>query len=368
MDLDPSLKFRLLVVANGFLPTYTPKPIIPEAGPADIILKPHDLDRRAPSRVLQGRLVNEDGDPVARAVVEPFGFRREQYGQFGGLDKEGIDPLAVSDDQGQFRLGVGRDSEALYLRIKAPFLAPMCSDPVAAGPKVHTFTLGPGVTVSGRVIKDGKPLAKVGLGMVQKDRNATRFVGNFEYGTDGDGRFAFTNIPPQDDWVTYGLMDGLKAHGAIPVRHLRTGNHGETVALGDIEVRPGHRVSGRVVLADGRPLPPEIRVLLSRGEAWDSQTVTTGPDGSFTFEGVPPERVSLYARVPGYHVSPKNSSYDLLNQGGLLGKVEGDIEGLRFLFEPGPPPQRDYGRFRQEDYREYQRRRDGPLRGAPRDH
>jgi hypothetical protein len=355
------------VVANGFLPTYTPKPIIPEERPVEIALKPHDLDRRAPSRVLRGRVVNENGDPVARAVVEPFGFRREQSVQFGGLDEEGIDPLAVSDDEGHFRLGVGRDGEALYLRIKAPFLASMCSDPVAAGPKPHTFTLGPGVTVSGRLLKDGKPLAQVGLGMVQRDRNVQRFVGDFEYGTGHDGRFSFTNIPPGDDWAIYGLMDGLKPHGAIPVRHLRTGNHGETVELGDIEVRPGHRVSGRIVLADGKPLPPDIRVLLTRDEAWDNQLATAGPDGTFAFVGVPPERVNLSARVPGYHVSAKNTSYDLLNQGGLLGKVEGDVEGLRFLFEPGPSPRRDFGRFRREDYQEYQRRRDGPLRGAPLD-
>jgi hypothetical protein len=192
-------------------------------------------------------------------------------------------------------------------------------------------------------------------------------VGDFEYGTGDDGRFAFTNIPPGDDWGIYGLMDSLKAHGAIPVRHLRTGTHGETVELGDVEVGPGHRMSGRVVLADGKPLPPDARVMLSREDAWDSQTATPGPDGSFTFEGVPPERVGLHARVPGYHVSPKNASYDLLNQGGLLGKIGDDVVGVRFLFEPGPPPRRDFGRFRQEDYREYQHRKESPLRGAPLD-
>ncbi len=169
----------------------------------------------------------------------------------------------------------------------------MCSDPVAAGPKVHTFALRPGVTVSGRVLRDGKPLARVGLGMVQRDRNVQRFVGDFEYGTGDDGRFAFTNIPPGDAWVIYGLMDSLKPHGAIPVRHLRTGNHGETVELGDIKVRPGRRVSGRIVLADGKPVSPDIRVLLSRGEAWDSQTATAGPDGTFAFVGVQDERMNI---------------------------------------------------------------------------
>ncbi len=353
------------MVAGGHVPTYLPGHIVPEEGPAAIALKPHDLDRRDVSRVLRGRVVNEDGDPVPRAVIEPMGVRRERSSQFGGLDDLGIDPLAVSDDEGNFRLGVGHGGEGLYLRIKAPFLATARTDPAAAGPTVHTFTLGPGVTVSGRVVEDGEPLAGVALGLVQRDRNSERFVGDFEYATDAEGRFAFANIPPGDAWNLYGLMESLKSHGAIAVRPLQTGAHGDTVEVGDLEVEPGSRLAGRVVLADGKPVPPGTRVLLSREDAWDSQTATAGQDGGFSFAGVPAERVSLSVRVPGYHPSPKNGSFDLLNQGGLLGKVEGDIAGLRFLLDPGPPPERDFGRFQKEDFEEYRRRQDGPLRGVP---
>ncbi|QDV37524.1 carboxypeptidase-like regulatory domain-containing protein [Tautonia plasticadhaerens] len=352
------------MVARGYVPASTPL-LVPEEGPHEIALAPHDLDRRDPDRVLMGRVMDGGGNPVARVVIEPIGVAREQYHRFGGVDDLGIDPLAVSEDDGAFRLGVGEAGERLYLSVKAPFLAPVRLAPLAAGPEVHPIRLGVGLTVVGRVVKDGKPLPGVALGMVQQDRNSERFVGEFQFAADEDGKFGFVNIPPDEDWYLYGLMDSLKPHGAIPLRPLRTTAHGESIDLGDVEVGPGHRVSGRVVLADGGPVPPETRVLLSRDDAWDSQTAVVGPDGGFTFEGVPAERVGLSARVPGYHPSPRNASLDLLNQGGLLGMVEGDTDGLRFLLEPGPPPERDSGGFTQEDYQEYQRRRDSPLRGAP---
>jgi hypothetical protein len=190
----------LLVVARGFAPTYTPTHIVPDAGEAAIALKPHDLDRRKAERVVRGRIVNENGDPVARAIVEPDGVTRGQGYQFGGLNELGVDALAVTDDDGEFRLGVGEDGAALYLLVKAPFLAPMRTKPLAAGRTVHTLTLGPGVTVTGRVIRNGRPLADVGLGLVQINRNVEVSLGHFEFGTDRDGRFAFANIPPGQTW------------------------------------------------------------------------------------------------------------------------------------------------------------------------
>jgi len=355
------------VVTRGFAPTYTPEHIVPEAGEAAIALKPHDLDRRKPERVVRGRVVNENGDPVARAMVEPDGLRRGEGGRFGALDELGIDVLAVTDDDGEFRLGVGEDGDALYLLVKAPFLAPERTKPLAAGPMTHTIKLGSGVTVSGRVVKQGRPLADVGMGIVQIDRNVEGYLGHFEFGTDRNGRFAFANIPPGQHWYLYGLMDSLKGSGSIPVRTLDTAAHGSTLDLSDIEVQPGYRLRGRLDVADGKPVPPETRVLASRELAWDVQTVTVGPDGRFSFTGLPPERLSLTTNVRGYHPSPKNASFDLLNRMGLLGTVQGDIDDLRFLLDPGPRPAIDYRRFSREDSAEYQRRRNCPLRGAPAD-
>ena len=145
---------------------------------------------------------------------------------------------------------------------------------------------------------------------------------------------------------------------------MKTGAHGSTLDVGDVEVHPGHRLTGRLVLADGKPVPPGTRVLASRDEAWDSQTATVGPDGRFAFTGVPEERVSLTASVRGYHPSPRNASFDLLNPFGLLGMIEGDVEDLRFLLDPGQRPA--YRRLTAEENAEYRRRRGSVLRAPGR--
>ena len=227
------------MVARGFVPAYTTKHIEPEAGDVPIALKPHDLDRRRPERVFRGRVVNENGDPVARAILEPEGVQRGQGGQFEALGELGIDPLAVTDDDGTFRLGVGQDGDALYLMIKAPFLAPEKTQPLAAGPTTHTITLGVGVTVRGSVVKQGKPLANVEMGMVQVDRNVVSYLGHFEFATDRNGKFNFVNIPPNQSWYLYGLMDSLKGFGSILTGNLKNEGHGSTLELGEIEVQPG---------------------------------------------------------------------------------------------------------------------------------
>jgi hypothetical protein len=351
------------VVADGHVPTYSAKPIDPRAGPVTLALKPHDLDRRDPALVLRGKVLDEDGKPVPRAVVEPFGIKTKGGAQFGGL--RGIDALAVTDRQGEFRIGVSEKGAALYLKVSAAFLAHRRPAPLKAGPNVHEVTLVRGVTLTGAVAKDGKPLAGIALGLVQTNRSAERFLGEFTIATDEQGQFRFENVGPDEAYFVYGLMDSCRKHGAIPVRQVRVGASGTEKDLGAIPMRPGYRLSGRIILADGKPVPENTRVLLSRDEAWDSQTVVADKDGRFAFTGLPAERYSLSVNLRDYHASSKNGSYDALNGFGLVGTVKGDTEGLRFLLEPGPAPRPDYRNLKPSDWQEFERRRKAPLRGAP---
>jgi hypothetical protein len=311
--------------------------------------------------VLRGKVLDEDGKPVPGAVVEPFGIKTKGGAQFGGL--RGVDALAVTDDRGEFRLGVAEKGSALYVKVSAAFLAPCRPAPLEAGPKVHEVKLVPGVTVTGTVLKDGKPVAGVALGLVQKDRRSEAFLGDLTIATDAKGRFRFQNVGPDEVYFVYGLMDSCRRYGAIPVRQVRVSASGTEKDLGTLHVQPGHKLSGRVILADGKPVPEGTRVLIAREEAWDTQTVVVGPDGGFSFAGLPSEQYSLSARVAGYHASPKNHSYHV-NHFGLVGMVNQDIHGLRFLMEPGPIP-RLGGKSNKSDWEELRRREKSPLRGAP---
>jgi hypothetical protein len=212
---------------------------------------------------------------------------------------------------------------------------------------------------------DGKPLPGVALGLVQKDRNVERFLGESTIATDAKGQFQFQNVGPDELYLVYGLMDNCRQQGSIPIRQVRVGASGTVKDVGKLTIQRGYRLSGKLILADGNPVPDSTRVLLSREEAWDSQTAVVGPDGSFSFAGLPSEGFSLSANVRGYHASPKNRSYDALNGLGLVGTVKGDIEGLRFLLEPGPALRPDFRKLKQSDWQEFERRRKGPLAGAP---
>jgi hypothetical protein len=104
--------------------------------------------------------------------------------------------------------------------------------------------------------------------------------------------------------------------------------------LGDLALGPAFRLSGRLELSDGKPVPAGTRVLISRREAWDSQQAVVGKDGSFAFVGLPGERYELSAQVPGYRFSPKNASAGRLDRFGRLGPLTADIIDLRLLYEP----------------------------------
>jgi hypothetical protein len=203
--------------------------------------------------------------------------------------------------------------------------------------------------------------------MVQIDRSPNGFLGHFEFGTDSRGQFSIANMPPHQKWYIYGLMDTLKSSGCIPVQTVTTGAHGSILDLGDLEVRPGFRISGRMVLTDGKAVPPDTRVILSRDtpSAWDAQTVSVGADGRFTFDGVPAENVQISTKVSGYHLSPRIRSRDANFPEFIFGKVTEDIQAFLLPLEPGPMPKIDMNDPSRLSVEEETRRRTEPLRGAP---
>jgi hypothetical protein len=348
-------------VAKGYTPAFSPKLVDPRAGGARILLHAHDLDRREPDRVLRGRVLSEGGGPVERAEVQPFGFGWGSEAFFGGLD--GFDPLALTDDKGEFRLGMPQPGLHVYLQISAPLFAPRKVGPFSAGTKPNDVTLFTGATVSGRLMKDGRALAGIAMGLAQKSRNVDTFVGDFKAATDSNGRFRISNVPPGEQLVLYGLMGSLRTYGAVGVRDVRTGASDSETNVGDLAVQPSFKLSGRVVLADGKPVPAGIRVVLSREEAWDSQEVAVGANGSFAFDGLPPEQFNLTTSVPGYHLSPKNASLDVLDRLSLSGVVRENTEGIVLLLEPGAWQLKPAGND-QKLLDECNRRRAAPLRGA----
>jgi hypothetical protein len=102
------------------------------------------------------------------------------------------------------------------------------------------------------------------------------------------------------------------------------------------------------------------RLFLGREGAWDHTEALLDAEGRFEFTDVPAESVGLSVRIKGYKFSKRNPSLDWLN-GGLVGRVTGDLTDLTFLLEPG---EWRYNGEEGEAPGGQSQPRDQPLRGA----
>jgi uncharacterized GH25 family protein len=357
--LNPQLTFQILAVAKGYKPKYVSKVDPAEGTPVKVELEPIESADAAPDRSLRGRVVNLKGAPIEGAVVDMQGIETKDGGGSWGM-LPSIDPLAVTDGNGEFLITAKNPFEMMTVKVTARIYADKNFNKLASGAARHELVMTEGAALTGRVLLDGKPLAGVSVGVSAVERAAGSYLGHFEVGTGDHGNFVFVNLPPDGDFQIYTLMDTMKKIGEVPPQRIHTGKDGETTDAGDLVVGPAHRLAGRVVLADGQPVPPKTRLLISREGAWDSMQVTLDKDGNFDETGVPSETISLSVRTKGYHVSGQNLSVDQLNPFKLIGRVDRDITNLVFMLEKGPDPQPDY----QHVDPDYNQSRQRSLRGA----
>ena len=357
-SLNPQLVFWVLAVAKGFKQQFVGN-VDPANGPITVKLDPMELTGAAPRQCLHGRVADAKGKPISGAVISAQGIRgRNGSGRWGSLP--GVDPLAVTDDNGEFLISSHDPFDMMDVKVEARGFARRTFAELESGAAVHQLILTEGAAIRGRVMLNGNPLTNVSVGVVSVDRSMEHYTGNYDIGTDSDGRFLFTSLPPDVDYYIYGKMDTIKACGSIPIQKVHAGKDGDVTDVGELKVGSGNSLRGRVVLADGGVIPPQTRLLISRESAWDSVQLTLTADGSFNIAGLPSETVSLSLRLPGYRVSTKNASLDTLNPFQLIGRVEGDITNLIFLLEKGDEIPPDYSSMNDES----QQPRNRPLHGA----
>jgi hypothetical protein len=332
-SLDPRLIFRVLVIGERLEPTFVNK-VDPLQGPIEVVLKPVDPKRLDPEHSIRGRVVDDQGDPVVGAEVTPYMFKTKA---FWGLAPGILDPVSVTNLKGEFLLTSRSPIEYLDVKIEARGFAGKIVADLAPGKPQADLRLSRGVSVTGRIIHDGRPLSGVSVGLVPVNRvhDRSHFVGHTEIATDESGRFLISNVNANDDLYVYGLMNSLKPYGAVPVKKLRTAGDGTILDVGDLAVQEGHTLTGRIVLDDGKPLPEHTRVLIGREAAWDSQMVALDEAGRFEVRGIPTEEISVSTIIEGYRLSERNACASPFNPHLLVGLVDRDTSELTILYERG---------------------------------
>jgi hypothetical protein len=273
-----------------------------------------------------GRILDLHQRPVAGARVWINGLSVGNGTRYGGLP-DGTDELAVSDAEGRFEIYCPESFSALGLTVVAPGLAKQHFGRVAPDGKRHDLVLPAGAALVGRVLRDGRPVKGINIGVASVDRSADGFTGQFVVGTDDQGEFVFPNLPEGRDYQFCGLLDSLRGTGALRARVVRVGHNGTRTDLGTLSLASGWRVAGNVRMKNGGLLPVGSRLILSREGAWDFSVVDLPPDGHFDLPNVPGESLSL--RVGMYSYRPVRSLPE-------LGKLNGNREGLLIEMEPEP--------------------------------
>lgn len=357
--LDASLRFKLFVVRQGYLPQFVSR-VDTAKSLVDVSLKKLS-PAESPEKRITGKVVDPDGMPVKGAVISVRGIR---YGTTIVFGSTALDPLAVSDEQGMFTLNATARFTGAILDVETRTFAKTRFASVPAGEAVHELKLTEGGSVTGCLIKDGVPVAGVEVILSDVMRGAESSMGYFTALTSESGKFTFLNIPPSRSYNFYAKMQSLSEKGCLTNCVVKLGGDGSKSDLGSLEVKPGFLLAGRVKLPAGHVLPAGSKMVLQRYEKADAYAVTVEDDGSFRFENVPGELMEMFASVSGYRMSLRNASLFPFSPDRLLGLVSSDHRNLLIDLEPGPaletPVAGDFESLMREPFRGIEARQQMP--------
>ncbi len=334
--LNDQLLYRLLVVADGFVPEFVDR-VDPKAGRIEPKMKRRPATPDSGLRTLVGHVVDPHGQPVAGASVTPRGIHVGDRTSFGSPLVWGprVDPLAISHANGEFRL-TGPDSiETWVLLVVARGLSSRVFANVKAGDPAPLLKLETGATVTGLVTREARPVSGAGIGIAQEDRSAFNYVPEDTIAADENGRFTFSNVPANQDYSFSGVIESLKPWALRTV--IRTvGENDSTTRLPDLELERGFSLSGRVLLSDGQSVPDGTELILSRERSMSYVQLPMDADGRFRMEGIPPETIVLHLRMKGYRIRPDTPGYLGRSMGGVRLAMLRDRDDVEIVLEPTP--------------------------------
>jgi hypothetical protein len=320
--LSPDLVFTMLVIRDGYSSVFVNKHD-PQKGPAATTLKPRP-PVTDPKQTVRGKVVDTKGRPVKEALISQQGIRVGDMQRFG--DGDWIDLMAVSNKDGEFEIAYKIPATSMILEVTPRGMAPTLVT-LSTGPERHPVTVTEGASVRGRLTSGGKPVANAEMLLSSHRTIAGTRYADIRIGTNANGEFLITNVPPGRVWDLAPRMESLAPKGlAAPLTHLETKDDGHEIKVPDIEVSPAHTIRGRIRLADDTPIPPNMRIGLNPDRGSDRQVQLLPPDGTFEFKGVGKGIYTLSPSVKGYRAP--NAQY------GIEFLVEGDRNNFVITLHP----------------------------------
>jgi hypothetical protein len=325
---------------------------------------PEDTEKSAPSKierakspqaiVVKGSVVDLDGRPIQGATVSPAEPRQAKNAVHTGPTGDFTLRVEVETDSAFPMLVLKAEAPDTVTRIFQADLMLGKSLPEEwrqdltideTGALSHALSLGPGVTVTGRVVKDGKPVSTMAIGLGFVDFNLDFLAGTPEATTDAQGVFRFEHVLPGTERSAFAWWDIKNGGDTIVPRRFGTGEDGTMVDLGQIEVKRGKTLAGRVVFSDGKK-PYRDAVLVAQPLHAGSEILLNLDDqGRFRIDGLPSVPVSISIRFdgetadekvpPGYRLSGRNKCLDPRFPWKITGRLDRDVMDLTVLFEPG---------------------------------
>ena len=370
-DFEFSLVGRALEDALGLPRSPLPKPKT----------EPPPLEESNEIAVVQGLVVDLNGKPIQGArVSDRFDIKGESAvttTQSGDFTFRAAEPDQIFD---LVVRAPGFASRRLPLAIRNDDKRPAPDDgfvSVDNTGRIHEpLRLGAGVLVTGRVLRNGKPVAALAMGLAHVDSDQdTAPLSPLEVKTDAQGSFRIPHVPAQAEFWVYAKVDSVPDGGAvIPIR-IATGEDGSTSDVGECHVEEGRRLAGRVICSDGKDVPAGTTIFASNPNAQDGFHSKLDASGKFDFKGLPPGAVRVFLHLKrsqdgsDYHASAKNRclnpSHRVIT---LEGQLDHDITDLTILLEPGAedgigrPP---YDRPDPTALADFNDAKAGPITGVP---
>lgn len=297
--LNPNLKFRLLVLKEGF--TASAKGgVDPAQGP----LQPIKLTPRTASlddsKIVHGRVTDVAGTPLAGALIEPV-MAVQGQGMYTIGTIPWIDLLAATNASGEFEIVATKPVENITLKVSPRGLAPKLVTE-SPGPSFNSIVLTPGATIMGRLVQTtGAPIADAEVVLFSHEISIEQNFDDMRVGTDKEGYFAFTNVPSTHHWGVYPTFESLQGRNlAAGVHFCETTAGQQVVQLGKIALRHGLTIAGKIELPGKEAIPPGMHVRITPEWTVYNRLTNIASDGTFEFKSLAPDVYSLNVGIKGY--------------------------------------------------------------------